>query len=242
MHPRCIDSLSDDGYPQWQALVSSARRAGLWARSFPGKPHPRPHERTCRVDILSGTFASCNIALCNLQCSNSFVTWTHPQSNGHGQFMSSDTYVRSKISKAVGSNLISLGRIWVAGGASNLGLRLIPFIPFCNQRDFYFTKLKAQLGILAACPPAPQGFLQPERFITNSPFASSPSSIDIQLHFLSPFLTKMDYARDLSAPTCGNCWLGLLQWSNKALIYLQTILVQVSEWIEEEQKQVKKST
>ena len=49
----------------------------------------------------------------------------------------------------------------MAGGASNLGLRLIPFIPFCNQRDFYFTKLKAQLGILAACPPAPQGVQWP---------------------------------------------------------------------------------
>ena len=31
-------------------------------------------------------------------------------------------------------NLKRLGRIWLAEGASNLGLRLIPLITFCNQR------------------------------------------------------------------------------------------------------------
>ena len=30
-------------------------------------------------------------------------------------------------------NLTRLGRIWLAGGASSLGLRLIPLITFCNQ-------------------------------------------------------------------------------------------------------------
>ena len=42
-------------------------------------------------------------------------------------------YVIQDVKRSL-NHLKRLGRIWLAEGASNLGLRLIPLITFCNQR------------------------------------------------------------------------------------------------------------